>query len=198
VVGTFGTDYVRRALLAEQTLGTQVPAQAVYFGASRAQSGTTTTPLVGTASYQIRFPAKDIPPDGTDGFWSITLYDAAGSLVANPIHRYSTGDETPGLKRGANGSLTIIVSASHPSGRDVNWLPSPEGAFSLVLRVHDPMPQVLDGSWSPPVIRVISKGAASRPQVARAEGIRATGERSHLTSPEIGSADPGLSHIVQA
>ena len=65
-------------------------------------------------------------------------------------------DVTPGLVRGADGSLTIVVSASRPGETDVNWLPAPKGAFSLVLRVYDPTPQVLDGSWSPPVIRAIS------------------------------------------
>ena len=155
VVGSYGTDYLERALLTA-TLGTQVPAQAVYFGARDAKSGTTTTPLVGTSSYQIRFSADDVPPYGTDGFWSITLYNAAGYLVANPIGRYSVGDETAGLVRGAGDSLTIVVSASRPAEPDVNWLPAPTGAFSLVLRVYDPTPQVLDGSWSPPVISVIS------------------------------------------
>jgi hypothetical protein len=76
--------------------------------------------------------------------------------VANVIDRYSIGDETPGLVRRADGSLTIVVSASRPSDTDVNWLPAPTGAFSLVLRVYDPTPQVLDGSWSPPEIRAIS------------------------------------------
>jgi len=156
VVGSYGTDYLERARLAKATLGTQVPTQAVYFSASRARSGTTTTALAGTRSYEIRFPAEDLPPHGSDGFWSITLYNAAGSLVANPIDRYSIGDETPGLVRGADRSLTIVVSASRPTETDVNWLPAPKGAFSLVLRVYDPTPQVLDGSWSPPVIRTIS------------------------------------------
>jgi hypothetical protein len=156
VVGSYGTDYLERARLAEETPGTLVPTQAVYFGASRARSGTTTTPLVGTRSYEIRVPAGDLPPHGSDGFWSITLYNAAGFLVANPIDRYSIGDETPGLARGADGSLTIVVSAGRPSETDVNWLPAPKGDFSLVLRVYDPTPQVLDGSWSPPVIRAIS------------------------------------------
>jgi hypothetical protein len=156
VVGSYGTDYVERARLAEGTfLGYQVPAQAVYFGASRAESGTTTTPLVGTGSYEIRFAADDLPPYGSDGFWSITLYNAAGFLVANPIARYSVGDETPGLKRAADGSVTIVVSASRPTQPDVTWLPAPDGAFSLVLRVYDPTAQVLDGSWSPPVIRAL-------------------------------------------
>jgi hypothetical protein len=156
VMGSYGTDYLERARLAQETLGTQIPTQAVYFSASRARSGTTTTALAGTRSYEIRFPAEDLPPHGSDGFWSITLYNAAGFLVANPIDRYSIGDETPGLLRGADGSLTIVVSASRPSETDVNWLPAPTGAFSLVLRVYDPTPQVLDGSWSPPVIRAIS------------------------------------------
>src|SRR6202020_1527220 len=100
VVGSYGTDYVERAILAEETLGTQVPAQAVYFGARHAQSGTTAAPLTGARSYEIRFPAADLPPHGSDGFWSITLYDDAGFLVANPIDRYSVGDDTPGLVRG--------------------------------------------------------------------------------------------------
>lgn len=155
VVGSYGTDYLERARIAKEALGAQVPAQAVYFSASRAQSGTTTTPLAGTRSYQIRFPAKDLPPYGSDGFWSITLYNAAGFLVANPIGRYAIGDDTSGLIQGADGSLTIVVSASRPSEPDVNWLPAPKGAFSLVLRVYDPTPPVLDGSWSPPIIRAI-------------------------------------------
>jgi hypothetical protein len=155
-VGSYGTDYLERARLAEQTLGTQVPTQAVYFSASRARSGTTTTSLAGTRSYEIQFAAGDLPPHGSDGFWSITLYNAAGFLVANPIDRYSIGDETPGLLRGQDGSLTIVMSAGRPSETGVNWLPAPKGAFSLVLRVYDPTPQVLDGSWSPPVIRAIS------------------------------------------
>ena len=156
VVGSYGTDYLDRARIASQTLGTQVPTQAVYFAASRAQSGTTITPLVGTSSYKIRFPATDLPPHRSDGFWSITLYNAAGFLVANQIDRYSIGDETPGLIRAADGSLTIVVSATRPSETRVNWLPAPTGSFSLVLRVYAPTPQVLDGSWSPAAIQTIS------------------------------------------
>jgi hypothetical protein len=155
-VGSYGTDYLERARLAQETLGTQVPTQAVYFSAKDARSGTTLTPLAGTSSYEIRFAAGDLPPHGSNGFWSVTLYNSAGSLVANPIDRYSIGDETLGLLRGADGSLTIVVSASRPSQARVNWLPAPRGAFSLVLRVYDPTSQVLDGSWSPPAIWSIS------------------------------------------
>jgi hypothetical protein len=153
--GSYGTDYVERAVVAKNTLGMQVPAQAVYLGASRARSGSTTVPLAGSRSYEIRFPAGDLPPHGADGFWSVTLYNAAGYLAANPIDRYSIGSETPGLVRETDGSLTIVVSASRPGDADVNWLPAPAGAFSLVLRVYDPTASVLDGSWFPPAIQTI-------------------------------------------
>jgi hypothetical protein len=69
----------------------------------------TTTSLAGTRSYEIRFLAGDLPPHRTDGYCSITLYNAAGFLVANPIGRYSIGDQTPGLVEGADGSLTIAI-----------------------------------------------------------------------------------------
>lgn len=155
VVGSYGTDYVERAIVAKDGLGAQVPAQAVYFDARRARSGTTTIRLAGSRSYQIRFRDGDLPPHGADGFWSITVYNAARFLVANPIDRYSIGDETPDLVRGNDGSLTIVMSNTRPTEKDVNWLPAPEGAFSLTLRVYDPTPQVIDGSWSPPVVQTI-------------------------------------------
>lgn len=88
VAGSYGTDYLVRARVAQAEPGMQVPTQAVY---------------------EIRLPAGDLPPHGSDGFWSITLYNAAGFMVANPIDRYSIGDDTPGLVRGAGGSLTIVV-----------------------------------------------------------------------------------------
>ena len=155
VVGSYGTDYLQRAYAAKVGLGLQVSTQAVYFTAKSARSSTTDIPLVGTHAYEIRFSQSELPPHGPDGFWSITLYNSAEFLVPNPIDRYSIGNVTPGLVRGADGSLTIVVSPSGPTETDVNWLPAPEGAFMLVLRVYDPTPQVQDGSWSPPIIQAL-------------------------------------------
>jgi hypothetical protein len=36
-------------------------------------------------------------------------------LVANPIGRYSIGDRTPGLRRDADGSLTIVIQHDPPA-----------------------------------------------------------------------------------
>ena len=156
VVGSYGTDYLQRAYAAQVGLGLQVSTQAVYFTASSARSATTTIPLVGTHRYEIRFSTTQLPPHGTDGFWSITLYNSAEFLVPNPIDRYSIGNVTPGLVRGTDGSLAIVISASRPTETNANWLPAPEGGFMLVLRVYDPTSQVLDGSWSPPTIQALS------------------------------------------
>jgi hypothetical protein len=153
VVGSYGTDYMTRAIVAVGGLGAQVPTQAVYFHLSGIKSGVSSTPFVGTRSYEVRFAADDLPPHGPDGFWSITMYNSARFLVANPIDRYSIGDHTPDLVRSRDGSLTVVMSATRPSESGVNWLPAPAGSFSITLRVYDPTQRVLDGSWSPPSVR---------------------------------------------
>jgi len=55
-----------------------------------------------------------------------------------------------------DGSVEILIQSKKPP--DVmhsNWLPAPEGQFSLVLRLYDPAtqaPSILDGSWTPPSV----------------------------------------------
>jgi hypothetical protein len=49
-------------------------------------------------------------------FWFITMYDLPDFyLVANPIGRYSIGDRTPGLRRDADESLTIVIQHDQPA-----------------------------------------------------------------------------------
>jgi hypothetical protein len=70
-----------------------------------------------------------------------------------PQRRIIGGGEAGYWRRYAPG---LAVTGGVIAAADVNWLPAPKGAFSLVLRLYNPKPQVLDGSWSPPVIRAIS------------------------------------------
>jgi hypothetical protein len=111
-------------------------------------------PLDGARRYELRF-AQD-PPGAA--FWSVTMYDARDfHLVRNPISRYSIGDRTRGLHRGADGSLTILLQRDEPdtpAGR-ANWLPAPEGRFRPLMRVYEPDDALLDGRYElPPVVRV--------------------------------------------
>jgi hypothetical protein len=88
-------------------------------------------------------------------FWSITMYDLPDFyLVANPIGRYSIGDRTPGPRRDADGSLTIVIQHDQPADTS-NWLPAPTAPFRPIMRLYQPAPAVLDGTYKiPPITRL--------------------------------------------
>ncbi|HVN50485.1 MAG TPA: DUF1254 domain-containing protein [Acidimicrobiales bacterium] len=148
IVGTYGTDFVARAAVAQTGLGANLPTQAVYFNTSTSGART----LTGRDTYVIHFAPGELPPVTAGGFWSVTMYDPQRFLVANPIDRYSIGDRTPGLVHGADGSLDIYVSGTAPRGHESNWLPAPDGPFALSLRLYAPAAGVED-SWRPPAVR---------------------------------------------
>jgi hypothetical protein len=107
--------------------------------------------LTGSRQYVLHI---DEPPPA-DAFWSVTMYNIPEFyLVANPIERYSIGDRTPGLKYNEDGSLDIYLQKDSPgSGNESNWLPSPEGDFRPILRMYQPRPEALDGTYVLPPIR---------------------------------------------
>jgi hypothetical protein len=87
----------------------------------------------GMGKYVLRFRRGQTPPAGA--FWSVTMYDRDGFLVPNSAERYAIGDRTLGLAVDADGSLTIYLRPTSPgASAESNWLPSPVGSFSLVLR----------------------------------------------------------------
>ncbi len=92
------------------------------------------------------------PP--VDAFWSITMYDLPDFyLVANPINRYSIGDRTQGLRRNNDGSLTIVIQHGQPADTS-NWLPAPAAPFRPLMRLYQPQPAVLGGTYKiPPIIK---------------------------------------------
>jgi hypothetical protein len=109
--------------------------------------------LDGSHSYELTLA----PPPSVDAFWSLTMYDEPDYyLVANAIDRYSIGDRTPGLVVGADGSMTIRMSAADPGDDSVNWLPAPPGLFRPVLRAYQPTGGTLDGSYELPKVRKLS------------------------------------------
>jgi hypothetical protein len=88
-------------------------------------------------------------------FWTLTLYDRSGRLVANSINRY--GFTSQEIVRRADGSFEIVIA---PRARAGNWLPTGGvERYVLVLRLYDtpvgvasrtgreaPMPSVLEGA----------------------------------------------------
>ncbi|WP_234841419.1 DUF1254 domain-containing protein [Sinorhizobium meliloti] len=144
--GLFGSrdflknDYMTRAMGAEKGLFGNSIEEAWYGGFV----GDGSNPTV------LRFPAGRLPP--AKFFWSLTLYTLPDRLLyANPLDRYSIGDRTKGLVYGEDESLTIYLSHLSPGdAKESNWLPTPDGKYSLVARVYGPEKAAVDGSWTLP------------------------------------------------
>lgn len=148
-IGDYGTDYRFRAYIALLGLGANTPDEAVYPAGLASSDGLL---LDGSHAYRITFARGQEPP--ARYFWSLTMYDANGYLVANPAERYSLGPSHPPLVRRPDGSVVVEVRSTRPSDPQVNWLPAPaSGQFRLNLRLYGPSAAVLDGRWAPPPVQ---------------------------------------------
>jgi hypothetical protein len=106
----------------------------------------------GAKPSSLHFAAGQLPP--AEFFWSLTLYTLPDRfLYANPIDRYSIGDRTKGLVYGEDKSLTIYLSHESPGkDKEANWLPTPNGPYSLVARIYGPKPAAINGTWKLPAL----------------------------------------------
>lgn len=146
--GSYGTDYRLRAMVALAGLGCNLPEDALYPGTKTDDQG---RPLTGAHRYVLRFEPGELPP--ADAFWSLTMYDAEGFQVPNPINRFAIGDRDP-MVYGDDGSLEILIQAASPgAAREANWLPAPEGEFQPLLRIYSPAPSALRRGVTVPAIR---------------------------------------------
>lgn len=148
-LGDFGTDYLRRAQVANVALGISHAADAVFPLTATDGEGRR---LNGAHRYRLRFEADGLPP--VAALWSLALYDMDQLFVPNPIDRFALGNRDQ-LELAPDGSLEIAIQHERPDGSDANWLPAPEGDFNLMLHMYWPDRSVLDGSWTiPPVQRI--------------------------------------------
>ena len=146
-----GADYVSRAVgamvgilgnSAEEYLGIG------YKGDSDGRS------FDGDHRYEIQFRPDQLPP--VRAFWSITVYNAAMLLYANPLGRYVINSSMLSqLVKDADGSFTLYVQHESPGpDKEPNWLPIPEGVFTLTFRAYQPEQAILDFTYSaPPVVK---------------------------------------------
>ncbi|MCU1715684.1 DUF1254 domain-containing protein [Pseudomonas sp. 5P_3.1_Bac2] len=149
-LGSYGTDYRRRALVALAGLGANLAEDAIYPNGFADADG---KPYSGQNNYVLRFEADQLPP--AEAFWSLTMYDPQGFQVRNPINRFAIGSYDK-LKYGADGSLELYLQQHNPGAdKASNWLPSPAEGFQLTLRLYSPKASVLKGQWQPPAVHKV-------------------------------------------
>lgn len=161
--GHYGTNYPLRAVIAQTGLGAVSSDQTIF---ALTQTDDSLQPLDGSTGYVLHLA---VAPPVNEG-WTLTVYDAHGFLVPNPIDRYEISNTTS-LARNADGSADIYLQSTPPSGpaQAENWLPTPTGAgFEVIWRLIAPkasdIPGILDGQgWEPPALTLASGPALPRP-----------------------------------
>ena len=154
-LGTYGTNYLKRAVIAAFGWPANREKDAVYptnFGVDGAGQK-----LIGANKYTLTF-AKDATPP-VNAFWSMTMYmvDQGWWFVPNPLNKFAVSPRN-NLKYNPDGTLTLYFQNESPGAdKEANWLPAPKADFVLMLRMYWPKetsPSILDGNWTvPPVVK---------------------------------------------
>lgn len=159
----WGTDYLNRTATAKSNMYENRPIETKYMFRDLDNQG---QPLLGQNGYSVTFPKDQLPP--VKGFWSMTLYSENHFFHPNPLNRYSLGTKSKSLRYGADGSLTLYFGATSPGAdQESNWLPAPDGPFSLYLRCYWPDQKIIDGSWTPPNVEKFFTGAPKKQEPAK-------------------------------
>jgi hypothetical protein len=145
---THQLDHLRRSAIAKEAQPGQRPSEAIYPATFVDAEG---RPLAGANRYVLRFGKGQLPP--VNAFWSVTMYDADGFQIDNPINRCQIGSYDA-LAPDADGAVTIYIQHASP-GKDKqsNWLPAPEGPFNLALRLYNPTSAAQTLDWVPPAVK---------------------------------------------
>jgi len=89
-----------------------------------------------------RLTVKDVP---VDGFWSISVYNAAGYFEKNDQDAYTLNNLT--AVKNADGSVTVQFGGC--DGSRANCLPITPG-WNYWVRLYRPRPEILNGTWTFP------------------------------------------------
>ena len=157
----YNGDWVMRAGAAKGGLLGNDAEEAMY---PYTRTDATGQPLDGSKhNYTITFAAGQLPP--VNAFWSVTMYDGKSQLlVKNPINRYLINSPMlPGMTKNEDGSITLYLQKDSPGAdKEANWLPTPDDAIYLVMRLYWPKteaPSILpagNGTWQPPGVEQVS------------------------------------------
>ena len=91
---------------------------------------------------------KDVP---VDGFWSVIVYDRDKYIPQNDRKVYSFNNLT--AKPDADGSVTIRFANDDSPGNCIPIVP----VWNYTVRLYRPRKAILDGSWTFPEAKPLSK-----------------------------------------
>jgi hypothetical protein len=148
-LGSYGTNYGLRALVALIGLGANLPEDAIY--------PATVAQLDGTKNYVIHFNKGQMPP--ARAFWSLTLYNKDQFFYGNSLNRYNVSGRSQFVTN-PDGSVDVYVQHDSPgAAKEANWLPAPADKFALIMRIYRPSdtpPSILDGTWTVPAVTAVA------------------------------------------
>ncbi|CAN7403775.1 DUF1254 domain-containing protein [Mesorhizobium sp. LjRoot246] len=115
-----------------------------YAFAARDSTGTY---LDGGKTYKITLPS----PIPVGQFWSFTAYDNQTRSMLETDQKLAGIDSSqPGIRKNADGSVTIWFSPKAPSGQEGNWVQTMPGkGWNSLLRLYAPLQPWFDKSWKP-------------------------------------------------
>ncbi|MCW5647307.1 MAG: DUF1214 domain-containing protein [Sphingopyxis sp.] len=126
--GTKATDATTRAAVARAGLLALPAKETVYWSAKTDAEG---APLDGNCRYSLSGKPLDAR------WWSVTIYDAAGYLVANDANIWSVNGANVALDD--KGEWRVMIAPVEPA--EGAWLPGTAGQpFHLTLRMYNPGP----------------------------------------------------------
>ncbi|MGB9253261.1 MAG: DUF1214 domain-containing protein [Candidatus Korobacteraceae bacterium] len=153
-LGVYGTNYMKRAVVAAYGWPANLQLDAVYPYTTVDSTGKT---LTGANKYTLTFAKGETPP--VNGFWSITMYEVESDgwwFVPNPLNKFTVSPRNH-LESNADGSVTLYFQNESPGkDKEANWLPAPKGEFIPMLRLYwpkDTPPSIIDGTWKPPAVQ---------------------------------------------
>jgi hypothetical protein len=149
----WGFDYLNRTGTSKSNMYDNRPIETKYIYRDLDSKG---EQLDGRNSYMVTFAKGQEPP--VNGFWSLTLYNEHHLFTPNKQNRYSLGTKSKSfLKYNPDGSLTLYFGAKSPGkDKETNWVPAPEGSFSLYIRAYWAKQEILKGTWMPPQVEKVN------------------------------------------
>ncbi|MGA8191886.1 MAG: DUF1254 domain-containing protein [Acetobacteraceae bacterium] len=151
-LGVYGTDYMKRAVVAAFGWPANLPQDAVYPYTEVDGGG---RKLSGANKYTLTFAKGETPP--VNAFWSITMYeiDKGWWFVPNALNKFTVSPRNNPTYN-PDGSLTLYFQNQSPGqDKEANWLPAPKGDFIPMLRMYWPKetdPSINNGTWKPPPV----------------------------------------------